>query len=288
MGESTIIESVNQFTRTIVELYGPRYLRQPTRAEIQTLLQVVEAPGFPGMLGSIDCMHWEWESCPTAWHGQYRGHFKKPTLILEAVASYDTWIWHAFFGLPGSLNDINVLHRSPVFDNLAAGNAPEVQFNVNGREYNMGYYLADGIYPPWATLISGIQQPGTNKHKEFAKRQAEFCKDVEWTFGILQGHYGIIKGPASLWDQVDLKYIVDCIVILHNMGIEYERGLPQLLATDYEGATDPRLGNDNTNVPELALLMENHRRIQSRQGNEQLKLDLIEHIWSKYGDAANN
>jgi hypothetical protein len=59
MGESTIIESVNQFTRTIVEQYGPRYLRQPTRAEIQTLLQVAEARGFPGMLGSIDCMHWE-------------------------------------------------------------------------------------------------------------------------------------------------------------------------------------------------------------------------------------
>jgi hypothetical protein len=72
------------------------------------------------------------------------------------------------------------------------------------------------------------------------------------------------------------------------MGIEYERGLPQLRATDYEGVTDPRLGDDNTNVPKLALLMENHRRIQSRQENEQLKLDLIEHIWSKYGDRANN
>jgi hypothetical protein len=85
------------------------------------------------------------------------------------------------------LNDINVLHRSPVFDNLAAGNAPEVQINVNGREYNIGYYLADGIYPPWATLINDIQQPRTNKHGEFASRQAEFRKDVERTFGILQG-----------------------------------------------------------------------------------------------------
>ena len=37
----------------------------------------------------------------------------KAVIVLEAVASEDTWIWHAFFGLPGTLNDINVLNRSP-------------------------------------------------------------------------------------------------------------------------------------------------------------------------------
>ncbi|GJS90491.1 ALP1-like protein isoform X1 [Tanacetum coccineum] len=47
----------------------------------------------------IDCMHWEWRNCPKAWHGQFaRGDKKYPTIMLEAVASYDLWIWHAFFG----------------------------------------------------------------------------------------------------------------------------------------------------------------------------------------------
>jgi hypothetical protein len=32
-----------------------------------------------------------------------------PTMILEVVASQDLWIRHSFFGLPGSLNDVNVL-----------------------------------------------------------------------------------------------------------------------------------------------------------------------------------
>ena len=80
--------------------------------------------------------------------GQYKRHENKPTIILEAVASYDLWCWHAFYGMPGSHNDINVLHRSPLFDNLAEGRAPEVNYTINGHEYNMGYFLADGIYPP--------------------------------------------------------------------------------------------------------------------------------------------
>ena len=101
------------------------------------------------MIGSIDCMHWEWKNCPYAWRGQYiRGDQGRAAMILEAVASYDLWIWHAFFGTSGSNNDVNVLDRSPVFDELLQGRAPPVHFMVNDNEYHLGYYLTDGIYPP--------------------------------------------------------------------------------------------------------------------------------------------
>jgi hypothetical protein len=33
------------------------------------------------------------------------------TVVLEAIATHDLWIWHAFFGLPGTLNDINIIDR---------------------------------------------------------------------------------------------------------------------------------------------------------------------------------
>ena len=41
------------------------------------------------MLGSIDCMHWKWKNCPSAWKCQYCDHIREPTIILEVVASYD-------------------------------------------------------------------------------------------------------------------------------------------------------------------------------------------------------
>ena len=169
IGESTAIESLRRFVKVVIAMFGDHYLRTANNIGIARLLQMGEQRGFPGMLGSIDCMHWKWKNCPTTWQGMYTGHCHEPTIILKAVASQDLWIWHAFFGLPGSLNDINVLHRSPVFTLLANGHAPLVNYIINGHEYRMGYYLADGIYPNGSTFVKTIPCPQGLKKKHFAK-----------------------------------------------------------------------------------------------------------------------
>ena len=98
-----------------------------------------EARGFPDMMGSIDCMHWQWKNCPKAWKRMFMsGHKEVATIILEAVASSDLWIWHVFFGVAGSNNDINVFDRSPIFDDVLQGHAPEENYTINGNNYNMG------------------------------------------------------------------------------------------------------------------------------------------------------
>jgi hypothetical protein len=147
IGESTARQFLQHFCRVVIEVFGKYYLRAPNAVDVARLLQEGEDRGFPGMLGAIDCMHWEWRNCPASWKGQFTGRGKHPTMILEAVASHDLWIWHAYFGMPGSNNDINVLHRSPIFSAYLRGRSSPVSFQVNRRTYNMGYYLADGIYP---------------------------------------------------------------------------------------------------------------------------------------------
>ena len=156
-------EYLAHFLDGVIAQFSATYFRKPTLDDIQRLLREGEDRGFLGMIGSIDCMHWEWENCPPGWKGMYQGRSRMVTVILEAVASRDLWIWHAFFGTPGSCNDINVLQRSPVFDTILNGRASQVQFNVNGNTYNKGYYLTDGIYPKWATFIDGITAPQTHK-----------------------------------------------------------------------------------------------------------------------------
>uniref|UniRef100_A0A0D3CV56 DDE Tnp4 domain-containing protein n=1 Tax=Brassica oleracea var. oleracea TaxID=109376 RepID=A0A0D3CV56_BRAOL len=100
IGETTTRACVEKIVEGIINLFGDEYLRKPTPADLQRLLDIGEYRRFPGMIGSIDCMHWEWKNCPTAWKGQYSCSSGKPTIVLEAVASYDLWICHAFFGPP--------------------------------------------------------------------------------------------------------------------------------------------------------------------------------------------
>ncbi|XP_018461606.1 uncharacterized protein LOC108832637 [Raphanus sativus] len=92
LGETTAAKCLHHFTAAIIHLFGDQYLRQPTPEDLQRLLQIGEERGFPGMVGSIDCMHWKWKNCPNTWKGMYSRGTGKPTLVLEAVASYDLWI----------------------------------------------------------------------------------------------------------------------------------------------------------------------------------------------------
>jgi len=59
LGESTALPCLHHFTDGIIQLFGDEYLRRPTAEDLQRLLDMGEKRGFPGMVGSIDCMHWE-------------------------------------------------------------------------------------------------------------------------------------------------------------------------------------------------------------------------------------
>jgi hypothetical protein len=229
IGETTAMEAMKNFVRGVREVFGERYLRRPTVEDTERLLKLGEKRGFPGMFGSIDCMHWHWERCPVAWKGQFtRGDQKVPTLILEAVASHDLWIWHAFFGAVGSNNDINVLNQSTVFIKELKGQAPRVQYMVNGNQYNIGYFLADGIYPEWAVFVKSIRLPVTVKDKLYAQEQEGARKDIERAFGVLRRRWSILKQPARLYDRAVLRDVVLACIILHNMIVEDEKDIEMI------------------------------------------------------------
>jgi hypothetical protein len=63
----------------VISIYGNEYLRHPNKDDLKWILAINEKRGFPGMLGSLDCMHWVWKNCPAAWKGQFQGKEKVST-----------------------------------------------------------------------------------------------------------------------------------------------------------------------------------------------------------------
>jgi len=279
IGESTAREALQHFCRAVIQVFGKHYLRAPNSIDVARLLEEGQNRGFPGMLGSIDCMHWEWRNCPTAWKGQFTGRGKHPTMILEAVASHDLWIWHAYFGMPGSNNDINVLHRSPIFSSYLRGRSAPVEFVVNGTNYNMGYYLADGIYPEWAGFVKSIRHPMEQKTRHFAQQQESARKDIERAFGVLQTRFAVIRGPAYGWHRDQINDIMMTCIILHNMIVEDE----QENAHNTDFLDIGQLAVPYPNNPDRQAFVAASHRLHDRTMHFQLQSDLIEHQWFRLG-----
>ncbi|XP_051196729.2 uncharacterized protein [Lolium perenne] len=166
MTESTCTETLYKFCQAIITVFSKDYLRPLRADDIARILQKNAARGFSEILRSIDYMHWGWKNCSFAWQGIYKG-----------------------------------ILRSPVFARLAEGQAPDVNFEANGHEYNKGYYLADDIYPRYATFVKTIQSPANEMNAYFATWQEAAHKNVERSFGVLQQRFAFIRYTALTWSE---------------------------------------------------------------------------------------
>ncbi|XP_041009422.1 uncharacterized protein LOC121253477 [Juglans microcarpa x Juglans regia] len=149
----------------------------------------------------------------------------------------------------------------------------------------MRYYLADGIYSSWATLVQTIPALHGNKKKHFVACQESTRKDVERAFGVLQGRFAIVCGLVKYFEPEILKDIMYAYIILHNMIVEDEQHL-YLKAEQFinEQTKDtPNKPISRNNIPDFVEFIAQHHRIRDRDTHSQLQADLIEHLWNTHG-----
>uniref|UniRef100_A0A0D3E4V0 Uncharacterized protein n=1 Tax=Brassica oleracea var. oleracea TaxID=109376 RepID=A0A0D3E4V0_BRAOL len=122
----------------------------------------------------------------------------------------------------------------------------------------MGYYLADGIYPKWSTIVQTIHEPVGPKKKYFAAQQEACRKDVERAFGVLQSRFAIVKGP----DERDLDAPI---------GIGREAPPPEVQIPD----------NEDNRFQEF---LSRFRKIKDKEAHFSLRNALIDHLWKKFSN----
>ncbi|KAK1610641.1 hypothetical protein QYE76_034314 [Lolium multiflorum] len=160
------------------------------------------------------------------------------------------------------------------------GEAPVVNFTVNGHEYNYGYYLANGIYPSWPVFMNGVTLPQSEKQRMFTAAQAAWRKDVERAFGVLKARFNILAVPGCSYSRRTLGLIMRACIILHNMIIDDERGtnLEHTYET-VESNVGPAIHHHAP--PSLAARIQMDNEMRDSPVYTQLQQDLIEHEWEK-------
>ncbi|GKA86141.1 ALP1-like protein isoform X1 [Tanacetum coccineum] len=178
--------------------------------------------------------------------------------------------------VPGANNDLNVLYSSPLFDDEIADIAPECPFIVNGHIYRKGYYLVDGIYPKWSTFVKTFSVTRDAKTFKFKTVQEAARKDIERAFGVLQGRWGIIRQPARAMQINNLKRIMYCCIILHNMILEnegFEVNLNHMFVS-------PEPNMVRSWVERCDLHVRKAKELRDRKTHVDLRQDLVEHLWN--------
>ena len=269
-------ESLDLFCDLVLIMYKPRYGREPTRNDIRQLYaHHAQVHGFPGMLGSLDCMHWRWNGCPSAWHGQYtKGQYGYPTVVLQAAASQDMWFWHSYFGAPGSHNDLNILNSSDFYTKLHNGTAPDSSFTLRGTQYRFGYYLVDGIYPERSIFVKTLAYPDDAQRQKYKRAQERARKDIERAFGVLKKRFAILAKPSLFTKKSTMMKVMFTCMILHNMILEDER---HAICQYDENEIIPPPQPLPVASPEY---LQRVQIVRSREIHGDLRRHLVDHLWT--------
>ncbi|XP_026451434.1 uncharacterized protein LOC113351712 [Papaver somniferum] len=206
--------------------------------------------------------------------GSHCGYKSYPSVVLQEVVTYDRWIWYSYFGLGGQNNDLNVLHASGLFDRQLLGVAPPCHYQINGRNYDKGYYLGDGAYPMYGCIVQAYEPSSNNREALFNQYQEAKRKDIERAFGGLKGKFDIILKPCRYYKKSDMKAIMRGCLIMHNMCVEME----------YRNVDWGRITGDEPQPPiqgnvRLALHILYNPAIWA-----ELRLELTTHIWNRHGE----
>lgn len=111
------------------------------------------------------------------------------------------------------------------------------------------------------------------KRKMFKVAQEAARKDVERAFRVLRQRFHMIKYPSRAWDPRHIRNLMYTCIILHNMILE-DKGRaictydPDEVMPTYEPLP---MGS--------ATYLENRNEVQSKEIHNNLRADLVEHIY---------
>ena len=221
-------ECNRMFFHTFCDLFSKKYFdvycnAPMSDAEIKKTLSVYDRLGFPGCIGSTDCVHLRWERCPVGDRSLHKGKEGYPSISYEVTVDHTSKIIAATKGFPGAKNDKTIVRFdgfvSAIHDGDLYSNVSYKMCEDTGEEYiEKGcYLLVDGGYHKWRCLQCPLKHSAIPKESLWSEWAESVRKDVECTFGSLKGRFRCLKVPIfyNTREVVDNMFFTCCI--LHNL-----------------------------------------------------------------------
>jgi hypothetical protein len=223
VGESTALLAVKRFTKCLANSsMQKKFFSFFTPSEVKRVEALhFEKHSIHGIIGSLDCSHFVWGNCAVAHHGQFQGKEGRPTIVVEALADYNLYAWHAVFGYSGTFNDISIWDSSYLLQSLCDGTFTglDFPFTVGGEVFYQLWMLVDGIYPSLARFVKPISVPVGKRETLFSSWQESKRKDIERFFAVFKRKFGFFAKAIPFAFMEDIIPAFYCCIILHNMAV---------------------------------------------------------------------
>lgn len=230
-----------------------RYIHMPLDdASYQKVVGEYTARGFPGCVGSVDCVHIGWDRCPVQYTNMYKGKEGYTSVAYEVICTCRKFIQSVSVGHPGTRNDKHISRTDESVTDLLVPNSWLSSkiwqcLGPNGQKRNFfgAYLICDGGYHKWPCLIFPWKKGLPNSPAMmFSKKLESVRKDIEGVFGILKVRFRFLKtfNLLSRQDSIDNAFVTCCI--LHNIMLRHDGYLAEDL-TPYPGGLEEALAKQH-------------------------------------------
>jgi hypothetical protein len=211
--------------------------------------------GFPGCLGSIDCVHVRLWNCAANLKQVASGKEKFPSRAFEVMVNHRRMILSCTDqGFHGSYNDKTIVKFDGAMIKIRDGLYAEYEYNIyeeDGEIVTMkgAYTINDNGYLNWGVMMEPSKHP-ENKSDEYWSEMCESLrKDVECTFGVLKQCFAILKYGMRMQSlaQVDAVFKTCCAMYNQRM-VASGKDSPWVDFTDIDNDLNDAIDEDAPNI----------------------------------------
>ena len=229
VSREVIRKFIISWARKMSELKS-EYIKVPNpdnAKEVRNATMMYASLGFPGCIGSTDCVNIPLGRCPYSMKNVYTGKDGHPTMGFNCTVNHHRRFLHVSSGCPGSFNDKAKVRFDEFVLNVRDGMYKDYDFWLRNNEGEWEvlhgvYLIVDGGYHRWSVLQCPLKQSSSAQECLHSRWLESVRKDVECVFGILKTRFRCLKLPSRFHDLQILEDLFVTCAILHNMLLDDE------------------------------------------------------------------